>query len=223
MGAMRQIRPDLYETDPFSPFDPVHTHAYLWTGGPKGNVLFYNTGNEDDFDAMEQLGGVAHHYPSHQDEFGPMLRAVSERFGAALHVAESEAHIAARFRQPTDTFAEHHRASNGVEVVPTPGHTVGSTSFVVEGRGGLRYLFTGDTLFRGADGRWRAGYIPGHSDAHELANTLDRYASLAPDLVVSSAFAGDTGVHEVGGRWGDVIAEARTSLPRERATSSDLG
>jgi hydroxyacylglutathione hydrolase len=38
----------------------------------------------------------------------------------------------------------------------TPGHTPGSTSFALE-REGRTVLFTGDTLFRGAVGRWDLG------------------------------------------------------------------
>ncbi len=38
----------------------------------------------------------------------------------------------------------------------TPGHTPGSTSFALEHEGGTT-LFTGDTLFRGAVGRWDLG------------------------------------------------------------------
>ena len=40
--------------------------------------------------------------------------------------------------------------------VHTPGHTPGSTSFAVEA-GGKTTLYTGDTLFRGAVGRWDLG------------------------------------------------------------------
>jgi hydroxyacylglutathione hydrolase len=212
MVAMRQIRPDLHETEAFSPFHPVTTHAYLWTGGPNGNVLFYNTGTEDDFDAIDQLGGVAHQYLSHQDEVGPMLRSIGDRFGATLRVSALEAGIAAEVRQPTHTFETRHVDENAVEIIPTPGHTVGSACFQVHGADGLVHLFTGDTLFRGGDGRWRAGYIPGHSDADDLATTLELLATLSPDLVVSSAFAGDSGVHEVAGDWDEVIDQARSSL-----------
>ncbi|HEY0615111.1 MAG TPA: MBL fold metallo-hydrolase [Candidatus Elarobacter sp.] len=38
----------------------------------------------------------------------------------------------------------------------TPGHTPGSTSFALD-HGGTTVLFTGDTLFRGAVGRWDLG------------------------------------------------------------------
>ena len=40
-----------------------------------------------------------------------------------------------------------HVDTNDVEVLPTPGHSPGSTCYVVTGVGGERYLFTGDTIF----------------------------------------------------------------------------
>ncbi len=40
--------------------------------------------------------------------------------------------------------------------IHTPGHTPGSTSFALDGDDGTQ-LFTGDTLFRGAVGRWDIG------------------------------------------------------------------
>ena len=43
-----------------------------------------------------------------------------------------------------------------LRVVHTPGHTPGSTSFALE-HDGATTLFTGDTLFRGAVGRWDLG------------------------------------------------------------------
>ncbi len=43
-----------------------------------------------------------------------------------------------------------------LEVLHTPGHTPGSTSFALT-RAGRTTLFTGDTLFRGAVGRWDLG------------------------------------------------------------------
>jgi glyoxylase-like metal-dependent hydrolase (beta-lactamase superfamily II) len=39
----------------------------------------------------------------------------------------------------------------------TPGHTPGSTSFAIETAGTTKRLLTGDTLFRGAVGRWDLG------------------------------------------------------------------
>lgn len=46
--------------------------------------------------------------------------------------------------------------SLALRCVHTPGHTPGSSSFALE-RDGTTTLFTGDTLFRGAVGRWDLG------------------------------------------------------------------
>jgi hypothetical protein len=70
---MRPIRADLWETRVDNPYPGLTTHAYLWTGGAGGNVLFYGTQTDADFDQLEALGGVTDHYLSHRDEAGPML------------------------------------------------------------------------------------------------------------------------------------------------------
>lgn len=44
-----------------------------------------------------------------------------------------------------------------LEVLHTPGHTPGSVSFALSPTGGATTLLTGDTLFRGAVGRWDIG------------------------------------------------------------------
>lgn len=213
-AVMRQIRPDLFETTPHTPDGGPHTHAYLWTGGPDGNVLFYSTAGTADFDEMERLGGVAHQYLSHQDEVSGVLRDIGERFGAVLHSHVAERDIVAEVREPDVVIEHRHVDGNGIEVIPTPGHTPGSACFVVTGVDGLRYLFTGDTIFLGRDGRWLAGYIPGFSDADDLADTLQLLAGLDPDVVVSSAFAGDDGAHVLGDvPWPDCVAEAAAGLP----------
>lgn len=211
---MRQIRPDLWETRTDTPFPGLTTHAYLWTPPTGGNVLFYNTAGAAEIDELERLGGVAHQYLSHQDEVGPSLATIGNRFGTTLHVSAVEAHVAAEHVRPHVTFEHRHVDDDGVEIIPTPGHSPGSTCFQVEGDGGLTYLFTGDTIFLGADGRWSAGNIPGISDPAALATTLELLADLEPDLVASSAFAGPEGVHLLGDRpWRDCTAEARTGLP----------
>lgn len=209
---MEQIRPDLWETGPDAPFPGLTTHAYLWTPPDGGNVLFYNTAGDGDLDEIERLGGVAHQYLSHQDEVSPALRTFGERFGAVLHTHASEAHVAARFRAPDATFDERHTDDQGIEVIPATGHTMGSTCYLVPGHGGLRHLFTGDTAFVGRDGRWAAGYIPGHSDRDDLEVTLELLATIAPDLVASSAFTGEVGVHLLDRPWADCVAEALDGL-----------
>ena len=209
---MQQIRTDLWETRQDSPFPGLTTHAYLWTGGPAGNVLFYGTQTDADFAELQRLGGVAHQYLSHRDEAGPMLAEVRRRFGARLHAPAVElAEIGAHAHVDVPLGGRHVDA-NGIEVIPTPGHTPGSTCYLVPGVNGQRYLFTGDTMYFGAEGDWVAGYLPPISEAAPLADSLRLLGTLKPDLVISSAFTGDTAVHVPGSRWSECAAQASSRL-----------
>jgi hydroxyacylglutathione hydrolase len=205
---LTRIREDLWETRVDSPFPGLTTHAYLWTPPSGRNVLFYSTLGDGDWDEIADLGGIADQYLSHQDEAGPSLARIAARFGSRLHApAADEAHIR-RFAEPDTWFDTRHTDAGGVEVIPTPGHTPGSTSFVVPGAGGRRYLFTGDTVYPTAEGGWAAGNLP-FSDPDRLAESLGLIAGLEPDLVVSSAFGGDTAAHPMRrGEWPDRVREA---------------
>jgi glyoxylase-like metal-dependent hydrolase (beta-lactamase superfamily II) len=210
---MRPIRADLWETRVDSPFPGLTTHAYLWTGGTTGNVLFYATQTDADFDTIDSLGGVAHQYLSHRDEAGPMLVQVRERFGARLHAPSAELPDIGRHAQVDVPLTRRQIDSNGIEVIPTPGHSPGSTSYLVPGVNGQRYLFTGDTIFLGAEGDWAAGYLPSISEAGPLAESLRLLGTLRPDLVISSAFAGATAVHVPGAaHWADCVSRACARL-----------
>lgn len=210
---MRRIRHDLWETQVDSPFPGLTTHAYLWTGGPHGNVLFYCPATDADFNTLDELGGVAHQYLSHQDEAGPALARVQGRFGARLHAPAAEQTTIGTHATVHVALSTRHVDDNGIEVIPTPGHTVGSTCYLVTAADGTRMLFTGDTLFHGADGRWAAGYLPPMSDAATLLQSLTTLAALAPDLVISSAFPSDAAVHAVDAEsWSTCIAAAREGL-----------
>lgn len=210
---MRPIRADLWETRVDSPYPGLTTHAYLWTGGPDGNVLFYGTQTDTEFDELESLGGVAHQYLSHRDEAGPMLSRIKTRFGARLHAPVVELVEIGQHAHVDVPLGSRYVDSNGVEVIPTPGHSPGSTCYLVPGVNGQSYLFTGDTLMLGADGDWVAGYIPPISDAGLLADSLALLAPLQPDLVISSAFPSETAVH-VPSRlhWSECVAQARERL-----------
>lgn len=209
---MKQIRPDLWETEAEFPAPGLSTHAYLWTG-PRGNVLFYNTTLEPEMDRMAELGGVAGQYLSHQDEIAPSLRTIKQRFGSTLHCSALEADVVAQTCPADDVFTERRTEPYGFEVIPTPGHTAGSACFLAHSADGASYLFTGDTILPDGDGKWFAGYLPGMSDRDALADSLRGLAGLTPDVVISSAFVG-TGVTELGERpWADCVEEALRSLP----------
>lgn len=212
---MKQIQPDLWETSVESPFEGLTVHAYLLTRDD-GNVLFYNTGLAEDLDWMAELGGVAYQYLSHLDEVGPSLNRIHERFGTRLVGHEAERDDFAKVRVPDILFNQRETHLGHIEVIPTPGHSPGSTCFLVTAPSGKRYLFTGDTIYRSGDDSWSAGFIPGYtkeSSRPVLAESLRSLRDLKPDIVLSSAFSGESGYQEVtGGQWAAYVDRAIDKL-----------
>lgn len=208
---LTQIRHDLWETSPFSPFDGLITHAYLWTPPSGHNVLFYAPGNEEDFADIDALGGVAHEYLSHLDEAGPALKSVADHFGSSLHSHRAERDSIARFVEPDVLFDDRFVDTTGVEVIPTPGHSPGSTCYVVDS-GDERYLFVGDTIFHNDEGRWGTFIPPGRGEPEQLAASLELMGTLRPTVVVSSA-AGKQPVTEIDpDTWADQMARTAERL-----------
>jgi glyoxylase-like metal-dependent hydrolase (beta-lactamase superfamily II) len=213
-AIITQIRADLWETRTDTPFPGLTTHAYLWKANGR-NALFYCPATDADFAAIDALGGVDDQYLSHQDEAGPMLARVAERFGSRLHAPTAELVTIGRHAHIDVPLASRHLDSNGVEVIPTPGHTPGSTSYLVDGAEG-RYLFTGDTMFVDGDGRWSTFVIPGVGDPAAMTDSLQLLATLEPHVVISSAFGGRA-VTVLGDRpWTDCVAEALKTVPIPR-------
>jgi hydroxyacylglutathione hydrolase len=211
---LTQIRDDLWQTRTESPSPGLTTHAYLWRR-PSGNVLFYSPASEADFEAIEALGGVSAQYLSHLDEAGPMLARVADRFGSRLHAPADELDAIGRHAHvDVPVEARRHIDSNGVDVIPTPGHSDGSTCYLVSGGGGERYLFTGDTMFPAGDGTWSTFLAPGRGSAAALRSSLELLGTVAPDIVISSAFGGNTAMETIGdGRWAECVAEAMATVP----------
>ena len=211
---MTQLRSDLWQTRTESPFPGLTTHAYLWRG-PRGNILFYSPVSDADFEAIEELGGVSAQYLSHLDEAGPMLARIADRFGSRLHAPAAElAAIGRHARVDVPVDARRHLDANGVEVLPTPGHSDGSTCYLVPGIGGEKYLFTGDTMFPTGNGTWSTFLAPGRGSASALRSSLELLLTVQPNIAISSAFGGDTATETLGsGRWQKCIAEALASVP----------
>ncbi|HEX5515641.1 MAG TPA: MBL fold metallo-hydrolase [Gammaproteobacteria bacterium] len=193
---MRQIQPDLWETEQEHVLPGLMTHAYLLVRDD-GNVLFYATGHRHEIERMAELGGVSRQYLSHRDEVGASLAIIRQRFGAQLggHVRERDDF--ARVCAPDILFDQRERHLGNIEVIPTPGHSPGSTCFLVHSPFGKRYLFTGDTLFLGDDGSWKPGLLPGLSDRDALAASLALLRELRPHVVIASAAPAGTGYQEM--------------------------
>lgn len=207
---MRQLFADLWQSEPTYPFGPdVSTHAYLWLR-VDGNVLFYNTGVASELDAIERLGGVAWQYLSHRDEVAPSLATIHRRFGARLCCHALEAPAVARVQAPDLCFDAPHSPLPGLHVLPTPGHTPGSSCFRVQGEYGLTYLFTGDTLF--PDGAGWGTYVAATERA-TLRQSLEQLRAPAPDVVLSSAARDPDGVRRVdSATWARILDGAIADL-----------
>ena len=212
MADLTKIREDLYQTRMDSPFPGLTTHAYLWRR-PAGNVLFYSPVGDADFDAIDELGGVSAQYLSHLDEAGPNLARIAERFGRQLHAPAAELEVIAKHgRVDVPLEAVRHVDTNDVEVLPTPGHSPGSTCYLVTGAG--RYLFTGDTIFPAGDGTWSTFVVPGRGDAAAMRDSIKLLGTVEPDIVISSAFAGETAIETVdSARWSEIVDQALASVP----------
>ncbi|MGV0645312.1 MBL fold metallo-hydrolase [Mycolicibacterium sp. XJ879] len=213
-NTLTRIRDDLFQTRMDSPFPGLTTHAYLWRR-TTGNVLFYNPATDAEFDALDALGGVSEQYLSHLDEAGPNLVGISERFGRRLHAPAAEVDdISKHDRVDVAVRAVRHVDDNDVEVLPTPGHSAGSTCYLVTGSGGEKYLFTGDTMFPTDAGTWSTFVVPGRGDPAAMRDSLKLLDSVSPDLVISSAFGGDEAFETVDrARWSECVAQALASVP----------
>lgn len=210
---MKQVLSDLWETRTDSPFPGLTTHAYLWT---PANILFYSPATDAQFEELAELGGVNDQYLSHRDEAGPILARIGERFGSTLHAPVGDLSDISGHAHVDVPLNGRYVDYNGVEIIPTPGHSPGSVCYLVSGADG-RYLFSGDTLFRNPDGQWWAGYIEGFhqpGEADTIAESLRTLAEVSPDFVISSAFQGNSAVHRVEpDLWRGHIAHAIAGLP----------
>lgn len=79
---MKQIQGDLWQGTLYSS-GMLNTHAYFLTR-PEGNVLFYNTDNDNDWQQMAEPGGIKYQLLTHRDEAAPSLTYIRERFGSKL-------------------------------------------------------------------------------------------------------------------------------------------
>lgn len=144
----------------------------------RGNLLIYSAGSLDrDVPAIDAAGGVSRHYLNHHHE--AMFAPRSPR--GALFVHQNERGAVAKHLHVRGSFSRRHLLDDDFEVIPTPGHTSGATSYLWD-NGEYRLLFTGDTIYL-RDGEWRAAVLDG-CDRAQYADSLELIAGLDFNVLV---------------------------------------
>jgi hypothetical protein len=118
---------------------------------PEGNVIIYNSpGVSSSANAIRDLGGASRLLINHGHE--AMYGAPDLHVPVYVH-ARDRAEVA-RSLSVAGVFDQRQMIDHDLEVIPTPGHTVGTASYLWD-NGGRRFLFTGDFIWIEHD-EWKA-------------------------------------------------------------------
>lgn len=171
--------PGLYATAPQPlPFDSsLEIRAFLLRRN-QGNLLVYSVNTlASDAPSVRDLGGIARRYFTHWHE----AMVAPDRNDAPLYCHEKDRESIAEKTPVYESFSGRHMLDDDFEVIPTPGHTSGTTAFLWD-NGGHRYLFTGDTIYL-REGEWVATVL-GESDRTSYIESLELIRDLDFDVLV---------------------------------------
>ena len=210
---MKQIYPDLWVTEPeqFSPDLPdLALCAYLLVR-ETGNVLFCRSEHDADHRHIKELGGITHQYLTHWHEAAPGLASIKKIFGSKLACHQLAEAAVSKFSSVDVTFETRDVHLGDIEVIPSPGHTAGSTCFRFKSPHGHTYLFAGDTVFP-RRGTWQAVAFEDGSRS-DLKDSLAMLRNLDLDVVLCGASVADVPFKAMSqAEWHAALEEARRSL-----------
>src|SRR3954462_1383299 len=176
---MQMLMPRLWATEAQPlPFDTSLAVRRFLLEREAGNMLLYGAGTPlADVQEIEDRGGVVRRYLNHRHEtaFG------CGRIRAPLVVHAAERDAVERTCDVAPAFSRRHKPADDLEVIPTPGHTPGATSYLWD-TGEHRLLFTGDTVYLRA-GRGVAALLDS-SDRDAYAQSLELIRELDFDVLV---------------------------------------
>lgn len=153
---------------------------------PAGTVVVYNSpGLSAAAPQVRDLGRVTHLLVNHEHEamHGP------PDLDAPVFVHELDRRGTARSLPVAGVFTGRASIGDDLEVIPTPGHTRGTTSYLWDS-GEHRFLFTGDFLWI-EDGAWRAVVLEPRLRA-DYVRSLELVRELDFDVLVPWGSTGGT-------------------------------
>jgi glyoxylase-like metal-dependent hydrolase (beta-lactamase superfamily II) len=130
---------------------------------------------------IHELGGLSRQYLNHRHEASASSDSIAEEFSAPLFVHRAEADAVSKTATLGALFLERHRLDGDFEVIPTPGHTAGATTYLWDS-GEHRVLFTGDTIYL-REGDWVAAVLAS-SDRDSYLHSLELIRGLEFDVLV---------------------------------------
>jgi glyoxylase-like metal-dependent hydrolase (beta-lactamase superfamily II) len=157
----------------------------------RGNLLIYSVGElAPQLQAIGERGRVSRQYLNHRHEaeFAP------DGLLGPLVVHEAAREPVAAIAAVEATYTERHLLDDDFEVIPTPGHTSGSTAFLWSSELG-RALFTSDTIYL-SEGEWVAAVLES-SDRAKYIESLELIRDLDFDLLVPWNATGGQPYHAV--------------------------
>lgn len=160
---------------------------------PAGNLVLdtdRTASMSEAFQAIEQAGGVRTVVVSDRHLGGKSSTEVAERFGALVYASAIEAdamgHRKNAVRIDHALPLQRTTIEGDVELIPTPGHTEGQFSTLVEVEG-ARCLFTADFVYR-KGGAW----VPGNASRKKMLGSFEGLRELTFDYVVPWTGYGQT-------------------------------
>ncbi|WP_341392512.1 MBL fold metallo-hydrolase [Arthrobacter sp. G119Y2] len=134
---------------------------------PEGNIIIYNSpGVNEAADSIRMLGAPARLLLNHSHE--AMYGRPSLDVPVWIHRRDHSEDAASL--DPAGVFDRREMIGDDLEMIPTPGHTAGTASYLWD-NGTHRFLFTGDFIWI-EDGEWKAVVL----DAGLRSDYLDSLA-----------------------------------------------
>ncbi len=172
----------------------------------EGNLLFGHGGPiTESYAAMKKLGKVTGLFVGDRHHIKSYPQA-AEDLSAPLCCSKEEAKVAKKKGVVVDRLLEYERhfLYHDLEVIPTPGHTVGALSYLLRS-GRNRILFVGDTIVS-VDGEWDI-YVA-RSRAKQMLATMETLAELKFNYIAVDSFVCTEWLIKLSGKAKSEMVEA---------------